>query len=791
MKQRILYFLFALVAAAAPTLFAADQVERIDVKAMKLAPGASFDPSAVISRMKTTRGAVFSQTDFDEDLKTLSEEFDRIEPAIDTQGDKVFIEIKVWTKPTIRAIRWQGNEKFMTSRLSKELGVKEGTVFDRRAFNQSFHKVKGYYVKKGYFEAELKFHVNLDQTTNEVDIDIEIKEGRAGRIAKIAFSGVNKTEEEAILGLMVTKKYNRFTSWVTGEGLHNRDKIQHDQMVILNYLQNQGYADAKVDVKVTQAKDKKRINILIKAEKGLSYKIGKVSVSGNKLFDNKTVWSHLKLRKGQKYSPDRVREARRDLARFYGKRGYIDAVVNYELKLSADDPEYTVHFTIEEGKRYRVGLIKVIGNTQTHSSVILHESLLVPGDIFDLDRLAQTEERLRMVRFFSNVNVYAVKVDRGEEKGAYFRDVHIEVEETSTGNFVAFFGISSAEKAFGGGKITENNFNYAGLTRLFKDGYGAMRGGGEYAFISGTIGKRHNSYVLSWTKPYFFDSKWSFGFDMEKASNRIYSRGYDINTLGLSVHAKHPINQFVRFGCHYRIKDSSVDLRETKADTPEEEAQLKPEDLATHEARKEAMNSGLVSAVGVSLEYDSTDHPIRPRRGFRSTLSGEFAGVWGDFVFSTLSYHNTFYFPMTPKGVMKYRWDFRFLQPFGHTSRFELPLDERFFLGGENTVRGFRSFALGPKFPNGDPRGGISEAILSVEYDHQIFSKLSGFLFFDAGNLTLETWKFDKLFTSIGYGVRITLFENGPPFTVGFGFPLNEDTEGDIRRFFFSLGGKF
>ena len=265
-KRIALFLLFALMTLssiqAAPIIYENLPVEKIDITV-----SSPQDPSGVAaqvrSKMKTREGDVFSQTDFDQDLKSLSSEFDRVDPRFTVSEGKLQIGLKVWPKPAIRTLSFVGNDKVSTKSLMKELSISVCSIFDRQAFNQAFHKLKTYYVKKGYFEAELDYAVAYTEMTNEVDITITIDEGRSGRIQSIKFSGFTSSEEADILAKMVTKEYNLFLSWLTDEGTYREDAMQHDQFQIVNYLQNKGFADAQVDVEVTESGRDNRIVILI------------------------------------------------------------------------------------------------------------------------------------------------------------------------------------------------------------------------------------------------------------------------------------------------------------------------------------------------------------------------------------------------------------------------------------------------------------------------------------------------------------------------------------------------
>lgn len=604
-------------------------------------------------------------------------------------------------------------------------------------------------------------------------------EGRSGKIQEIVLVNFTEDEQHEVLGQMITKKYNLFTSWYTEAGTYNEDAIQQDKLVIINYLQNKGYADASAEISVLESCKTNRIIVTITAHKGELYTFGQLSFDGNCVIDNETIDGLFEIRPGDPFSLEGIRETIETLTDAYGRLGYIDAVIDFEPQLVEGEYRYNVHFKIEEGEQFRVGLIRVFGNITTQTPVILHETLLVPGEIFNTIKLKATERRLINIGYFKNVNVYIVKgTESSLLKGSY-RDVYIEVEETNTGQLSFFLGYSSVEEIFGGVNVTERNFNYKGLYYMWRDGLRALRGGGEYLQLTTQIGQKSRTYTLSWTKPYFMDTKWSVGFDLSKSTTRYISKEYDLETTTLALRANYDINPFLRWGLQYRLKNGSVDLHQggSYVDDLEREANIR----------------GLISAVGTSLTYDSTNHPVKPTKGFRSRLFVEYAGVGGDHNFLNFGYMNSYYVPVGSRLVIKYRADFRFIQPVGDTSYQTLPLDERIFLGGDFMVRGYRPYRLGPHYThNRDiPRGGLSLQYYSVEMSRRIIEDWEVFAFIDAGHLSARTWDFGRMSVSIGYGLRFKLIESIPPITIGMGYPLNAHSRSDVKKFFFSFGGNF
>lgn len=789
-------------------------IEHFDIEVMNELDGCSSDTRAIVSRIKTRGGQLFNQSTFDNDLKILVNDFDRIDPTISCENGKVNIYLRLWPKPTISEIVWQGNAKISSSDLLSELGINSCAIFDRRAFNTAFNKLKTYYIQQGFFEAQLSYEVIPIPGCNEVQIQINVNEGRAGRIKQIYFCGINQIECNDLADKIATKRYCLFTSWLTGEGNYQDDAIRQDELQIYNYFHDIGFADVKVSIEVCEADQDNRIVIFIKIDKGNPFNIGCITVSGNTLYTEEEIRERFFFTEGSIYSPEMIQKAITRISDYYGKDGYIDTIVNYEPKLSPDKCAYDIDISIEESAQYRVGLIKVFGNSITQTRVILNECLVVPGEVFNIEKLKYTEERLKNIGYFKTVNVYPVKSDGPCGLGANYRDVHIEVEETATGHIGAFFGYSDSESLFGGLEITEKNLDDSGLYSVSEKGLSALRGGGQYTNFKATWGSKTRSYVYSWNKPYFNDTPWTVGYDIEQSSTRYVSDDYDFNSIGMDIHGIYRVNAYVKTGVHYRIDQSQVHVthdkekKDKKADkqgavpaaepTAEELAALAEKhekEKGNNELRKEANHSdGVLSAVGASLVYDSTNHPLFPTRGIRSRLEFECVGIGGDYNFLSASYLNSAYitFPMDPKGVWRIRADTRFIQPYAHTSASDVPLDERFFLGGNFTIRGYKPYQPGPKFPGqDDPRGGVSLQYLSLEYSRTLFPRADLFLFVDSGHLSFEEWHFGRFDTAVGLGFRLGIIPGAPPVTLGYGFPINPRHKEDLKRFFFAMGGQF
>lgn len=764
-------------------------VANIKVSVENLRHGASFSQNRVLSQLQTKVGDPFSQLTFDKDLKALSEDYGKVEPDLEIEQGKVYISIKLWKKPVIRDIKWIGNEKIKTRKLKKELGIEEGTIFNKESFNKGFSKVKELYVKKGYFEAELEYRIIPFDENNEVEIEIHVHEGQSGHINKIVFHGLTAKEKNGVLGVINTKKYNFFTSWLTGHGTYHEELLEHDKLLIVDYLQNQGFANATVHIDVKEGESGKLI-ISIYVNKGELFHFGKIDIEDNTLISADKIRSTFAIKKGDVFSPEKLRNATERVEHLFGKDGYIEADVYYQLYLQPSQPIYDVHLSVSEGDKFRVGLIRVLGNTSTNKNVILRESLLVPGEVFDSRKLKATERRLEAMGYFKSVNVYTVKTREDEKLGDNYRDVVIEVEETMTGSASMFFGFSNIDEVFGGVDVAENNFNHRGLFSWWREGGSSFRGAGEFASIKAQLGMRQQSYTLAWMDPYLADSLWRFGFDTNYSRSRIQSDDYEVSSIGGSLFANYPLTQYLTFGTKYRISDSTVRFGKNVDNT---------------QAQIERQNSGIVTGIGPSISYDSTDNPYKPHRGLKSFTNAEIALLRRHaedqkvFPFAKFMFINTYYYPVWTKGTLKFRGDAKFLYPFGAGEPDLMVINERFFLGGETTVRGYRPFSIGPKFDKSnnrgktnDPTGGMSSLLFSAEYLQEIFPLLDLFVFFDAGMISAQTFTIDTMRMTTGGGARVML-PNKMPIIVGYGYPLNlgEQNKEDKQGWFVSFGGQF
>lgn len=752
------------------------------------------DDSIKDKNLKSKKGHLFSQNTFDQDLKSLSEDYDSVEPKITIENGKANIVIAVKKRPLLNAIIIQGNNKISESTIIKELDLKINEEFNKTNFLDKLNNLRNFYLKKGFFESLITYEI-IQKTDSSVDLIITINEGRHEKINKIEITGLSSSEEQEVLNTIFTKKHSLLMSWLTNSGVYNQEVIEQDTLMLTNLFQNKGYADVQVSISLNET-NTSQTTLLIAVDKGPLYKIGHLHFEGNNFFTKEELSKCLTISSGSIYCSDLIWASVQNIKDLYNKYGYMNASVDVRFCLHENEPIYNIYYCIHEGPPYKVGLIKIIGNTQTKEDVILHETLICPGDTFDNSRLQETETRLKNTGYFKSVNVYSVRsqIDPFNENEEY-RDVFIEVGETSTGSIGLFLGFSSLNRLFGGLELSESNFNLEGLSSILNKGPKALRGGGEYLHLKANIGEKVTDYSIQWTKPHFLNTPWILGVNVDKSINKSLSSDYHIDSFGGNISATYICNLFSKYGVYYRGNHSRLFLKH-KQDKQENNAKSAPK---AESGPNIDNNRGFVSAAGTTFSYDSTNHPRNPSKGLRSKLSAEIAGLGGKYHFIKLSCFNTLYRRLFKELVLKIKTEVQFIEPYNNSTPDMVPLSERFFLGGETTIRGYKPFCIGPKFDSGEPKGGISSFLISEELQHPLIKKpcINAFCFVDSGYLSMERFHISKDFsTSIGFGVRFEFMQN-VPIMLGLGWPIhpieifNDKKINNSQRFFFALGGIF
>ncbi|MCH9616852.1 MAG: Outer membrane protein assembly factor BamA [Chlamydiia bacterium] len=790
----LLTFITALTADTIPhDSFENMKVGEITVDIKNGAPAENDRIEAVLTEMRLKPGDTFSQVEFDSDLKRLSKKYQIVDPVITKKDGKLIIRLDITLRPTIVKFTVNGSKKYKKKKILSKGELTVPMEYNRGKFYQSITDIRDFLIKRGYFKADVTYKIEETPGTGEAIAHIFINQGPLGHIHKIKLKGFTKKEKRAVLRMIKTSKFHILTNWIIGSGVLKEEEQAQDAQMVTRYIQGEGYIDAKVRLEVKNTKQD-QLTLFIYLDRGDLYHVGDVKIIGNTLETEKALDKALILKKGDVFTEEKIQATQKRIQSLYTKQGYLDTNVGYEL-IPAGDHSYNVVFQVEESEKYKVGLIVVSGNKSTNNNVIYNNVDITPGDDFDTNKMNAAQRRLQSTGYFENVSVYAVKNEKLAPTDANYRNVMIEVKEKRSGSVHLSAGTNSTAQMFGEISLNESNFDIHGLSTMWTDGVGALRGGGQFVDVKATYATKDKSASITWVNPYINDSLWRLGVDIQgKKDNTIAD--YTLWSYGAGINTMYPINPYFSGGVKFRAKNSIVIV-----DGADKKATLKQE-----------RNSGIASGGGLVFAYNTTDNPYVPSKGIKSNFEAEFIGLVRensaihDFPFLKFGYLNSYYKSLWNNAIFKVRGDLRFIQPLWRGTSEDMPLTEKFFLGGVESMRGYAPGQIGPAFApevgekkkddERDPTGGISSALLSFELLQKVLPVLDVFTFFDAGAINESAFRVGKIYMSTGVGIRVNMGQT-LPFVFGWGYPINPDewtkseNNPQEQRFFWSMAGRF
>jgi outer membrane protein insertion porin family len=734
------------------------------------------EEEAIRAQVRAQPGTRLNEETVDNDIRAIHRMgfFDNVAAELSQQDGKWVLTYRVTERPLIREVHIEGNKKISREDLEGALKVRPKTIFDPEKVRRGIEEAKKLYEKKGYLDASITYTTE-PVGENEMVLTYRIDEGKVVRITHLVFEGVRAFSARQLRNVMQTKQA-WFLSFVTGAGNLDSDVLKTDIERLTAFYYDHGYIDVKIDEPVIK-REKTGLTVTIKIDEGQQYKVGSVDISGDLLPDMAAARKRLSLAPGDVFRTSKLREDITALTEVYGDQGYAFVNVTPDTTVNPATKTVDVTYKVSKGPEVYIDKIDITGNTKTRDKVIRRELQVQEQQRFSGTKLRRSQERLRRLGFFEDINITTRRAESEDRL-----DLLVDVKEASTGTFSAGAGISSGETFLFNVRLSEIN--------LF--------GRGQRLILNADVGSIRRNFTLDFTDPYLYDTQvtgrftlfnWRLIYDQFTRSGTGGSVGalYPLTALGWGSLAGYSLED-TRAGMDYRIEDADISDVSPNAPAPIQVAQ----------------GTSLTSSVTPRLFRDTRNHPFDPTAGSLQDLSFQFAGLGGDSKFIKLDARGRWYFPvwkspslgtfvLSHGTTLGYGFSYS-----GDTS--ELPLFERYFPGGINSVRGFKILSLGPRTTVTDtyglnegafPIGGSEQLIFNNEFIFPIVEGLGlkGVVFFDAGNAftTFQGIDFGEMRMSVGGGFR-WLSPIGP-LRIEVGFPLNEHVGDQTQTVMFSFGG--
>ncbi|EJG8378484.1 outer membrane protein assembly factor BamA [Campylobacter coli] len=662
------------------------------------------------------------------------------------------LNIIVTEKPSIAKISITGIASNDRKQVESILGIKRGTLFDEVSAKEASERIKAYYEAKSYFDTIVEYRKKTLENTEGLELEFIVNRGENIVINNVNLSGAKEFSYSDIEPSIVNKE-KEFMGWMWGrnDGKLKIFELSNDSARISDEYMKKGYLDVQVSSPYLKTyTDTYQANLTYFIKEGKPYKIESISIE-NPLFseeENIQNVKNLRSTQGKLINIEDIRKDVKTIETQSADLGYAFAEVYPDIQKNDQTQEASVVFKVIPHDKVYIRNVIISGNSRTVDRVVRRELYITEGNLYNRTDLSESTNALRRTSYFDDVEIKEEKVD----------DTHIDlivnVKEASTGAISGGIGYGSSDGLLLNASLSDTN----------------IFGSGIKSSVSVDKSDDTLSGRISLINPRILDSQYSLGgtlysndYEWDNYSEKNY--GFDI-TLG---------RQFARYynvSLTYNLEQSDI-------------YHLSPTLLRTGYELGKTIKSSITPAI----TFNNTDDYYLPRKGIIASTSLEYAGLGGDQEF--LSSSSKFNFYQGLQDYIGYDLIYRYKASFYKVwDEGYLPINQRIYLGGIRSLRGFESRTVSPKNEWGDEVGGTIAFANSVELSFPLIDriKLRGSVFFDygmIGNKNLD--EIQRMSTGLG----IEWITPIGPLQLVFAKPLNDKKGDDTNTFEFNLGTRF
>ncbi len=740
--------------------------------------------SEIISYSGIEVGRIYEQDDISTIIKDLfsTNLFDNIE--VNLRDNTIFLNVS--ERPIISKINIEGNKLLETEQIItslKNIGISQSKPYSRNLIDKVKQELIRLYYDNGRYSSSIEITEN-ELDNNIIQLSLLIDEGEASTIKEIKILG-NKTYSTRLLKSLIKSgpKY-WFEVW-SDKDTYNSTLLDQDIEAIRDYYLNRGFAKFRVASKqVNLSTDKEDIYITLSISEGNLYKFGKTIIYGLENFDSKIFTNivNYNLTPGTSFSRANIEESKRAIEFILGEKGYAFPIVQSNVSLQNNSEFVDITFRVDSKKKSFVRRINIKGNTKTNDEVYRRELRQFESSTYSINKVDRSKIRLQRLKFVNQVDVKKIIVD---EKNGYM-DIDFLLEETQSGEFKVGAGWSDSSGAIFNVKVQQDNFlgkgNNVGL-EIEKSSYKKLL--------------RYRN-----TDPYFNNNGMSKSTSLtisETDVSATSTAAYISDTIAYGVNYNVPISESRSYG--YGAEVVLTDYTTTIGS---------PTNVTSF--INKYGNSHLGILFNASLIEDTRDRTVYATQGRRQSLfSRLYIPPDLDYSYLSLKFAGEYNTPYKLNVFDIFDWNTSFqVKPeiglgIGLAGSSNLPFHDKFFAGGDKSVRGFDSGSLGPLRNNTsctaktcDAIGGDFLAILQNDWvfppppflgeDKRVFR---GSLFLDIGNVFEDISDFSYSDLRGSYGIQLNFRTPVGAVSMGFVDTFKSKSGDDTKPIIFSLGGAF
>ncbi len=662
-------------------------------------------------------------------------------------------------KPIISKVELKGYKENDEEAKKSLLQIEKGALYDPRRIETTRKRIIDALNQEGKIDSVVE--VESEKLENgSMQVTFIANEGEEIIIKKVNYYGVSGLDSDAFDATIANKEED-FIGWFWGrnDGKMKLAELQYDPMRIRDYYMQNGYLDAKVDNPfVTVDFNHYEASMAYNVFEGDIFRVADILIfQDTAVIDDKALLDVIALEKNKPFNIKTFRDDAERIKTKIADLGYAFVQVQPDLRKDKETKTVEVVYRIIPGKKVRIHNVIVSGNNRTLDRIVRRELFLAPGDWYSLSNLKDSRNALGRTGYFESTTIEEKRID--DES----MDLIVQTKEAPTGNIQLGGGYGSFGGIMLSVAVSDRNIFGSGLN----------------VGLNLEKSTRTKNYSFNISNPRLNDSDFSGNFSI--FSNATEYNTYTTDSQGVSLGTGHRFNRYTSGYLGYNYSNNQYsDVNIT--------------------SMPGAYESYSKSSVSVSGTFDNTDDYYVPREGMSFSQSFEKAGVGGDADFwksrTTFGVYQGLQKMIDADLILRYKARLNYVDDTGR-----LPINEKFYMGGIGSVRGYQSYSISPFItnPDGTPLyvagvlqriGGTQTFSNSLELSVPLVpeAKMRATAFIDYGLIG------DKSLSEIqrgGYGISLEWFSPVGPLQLVFSNPLLSEAGDNITHFEFTIGQRF